>query len=180
MPGEAEMARNAKGDTRIDYQIGGAKRIRLWEPIGVGVLETTFKHDGAVLLQQYMEKAHVEDRIKDTLKEAGSKKASEVPYKEVGLDRACPWCGKRKLVRFVQAYRSKAEVPVVPLYHCTECRGRSYHLTDDYLIHLISSKPELFEDAERKKFDESRDAFVAEIRGNIISIFASKKLKRIE
>lgn len=180
MPNSAEMARNAKGDTRIDYSVGGAKRIRLWEPIGVGVLETTFRHDGAVLLQQYVEKIALEGRIKDTLVEAGSNSASDVAYKEVAIDKACPWCGKRKLVRFVQAYRSKAEVPVVPLYHCTECRGRSYYLTDDYLIHLISSKPELFEEAERKKFEEGRDAFVAEIRGNIISIFASKKLKRIE
>jgi hypothetical protein len=180
MPGPAEMARNAKGDTRIDYLIGGAKRIRVWEPIGVGVLETTFRHDGAVLLQRYVDKGELDGRIKDTLAEAGSRETREVAYREISIDKACPWCGKHKLVRFVQAYRSKAEVPVVPLYHCTECRGRSYYLTDDYLIHLISSKPELFENEERQKFVRDREAFVAEIRGNIISIFASKKLKRIE
>ncbi len=176
----AEMARNSKGDTRIDYSLDGAKRIRVWEAIGKGVLETTFRHDGAVLLQQYVEREQLDGRIKDTISEAGCKKTDEVGYKEVALDKACPWCSKHALVRFVQAYRSRAEVPVVPLYHCTACRGRSYYLTDDYLIHLISSNPDLFEKEDKQKFENQKEAFVAEMRGNIISIFASKKLKRIE
>jgi len=180
MPDSAELARNAKGDTRVDYSVGGSKRIRIWEPMGLGVLETTFRHDGAVLLQLAVEKEKVEGRIKETLSESGSGAPKEVAYREVALGKACPWCGKHELVRFVQAYRSKAEVPIVPLYHCNACRGRSYYLTDDYLVHLISSNPHLFEDPDVQRFNSDKDSFVAEMRSNIISIFASKKLKRIE
>jgi hypothetical protein len=180
MQSHAELSRNPKGDTRVDYTVGSAKRMRLWEPIGVAVLETTFRHDGAILLQQYVDKEKIDGRIKETVAEAGAEGTKEVPYKEIAFDKACPWCGKHALVRFVQAYRSKAEIPVVPLYHCTDCRGRSYYLTDEYLIHLIANNPHLFEGQDYEKFKTQKDAFVAEMRGNIISIFASKKVKRIE
>ncbi len=180
MPGAAELARNARGDVRVDYQAGGARRIRVWEPRGGGVLETTFRHDGTVLLQLAVERGKVEGRIKDTLAEAGCDSVKEVSYRDVAFDRACPWCSRHSLVRVAQAYRSREDVPVVPLYHCAECRGRSYHLSDEYLIHLISSNPQLFDDPDIKRFGSEREAFVAEMRSNIISIFASKKLKRIE
>jgi len=174
------MARNERGDTRVDYSVGRSKRIRLWEPIGVAVLETTFRHDGAILRQRYVEKGEVARRIKETLSEAGCESTKKVDYEDVAFDKACPWCSKHTLVRFAKAYRSKAEVPIVPLYHCTSCRGRSFYLTDDYLVHLISSNPDLFEEPDVNRFRGDRDAFVAEMRGNIISIFASKKVKRIE
>jgi hypothetical protein len=180
MPGSAEMARNRRGDVRIDYSVGGSRRTRVWEPIDVGVLETTFRQDGAVLLQLAVEKKNVERRIKDTLAEAGCDSARETEYRDVVFDRACPWCSKHALVRVAQAYRSRGQVPIVPMYHCTECRGRSYYLSDDYLIHLISSNPHLFEEADNRRFREEREAFVTEVRGNIISIFASKKVRRIE
>jgi len=180
MPGPAELARNARGDVRIDYSVGGKRRIRVWEPRGAGALETTFAKDGAVLLQLAVERERIDDRIKETLAEAGCDSAKEVMYREVVFDRACPWCSRRSLVRVAQAYRSRGDVPVVPLYHCAECRGQSYHLSDEYLIHLISSNPHLFDDSDARRFGSERDAFVAEVRSNIISIFASKKLKRIE
>ena len=107
----AEMARNEKGDTRIDYSVGGAKRIRLWEPIGKAVLETTFRHDGAILLQQYVENGKIDGRIKETLAEAGCETTKDVAYKEVGFDKPCPWCGKHKLVRFVEGLQEQGRDP---------------------------------------------------------------------
>ena len=180
MAGAPELARKANGDVRLDYSMGGARRIRLWEPRGTAALETTFREDGAILLQTQIETVKIDGRVRETLAESGSGDAVSVSYKEVAFDRACPWCSKHALARFAEAYRSRGEVPVVPLYHCRECRGRGYHLTDEYLVHLISSNPEMFEGKDLERFRSDRGPFVTEIKAYVISSFASKRIRKIE
>jgi hypothetical protein len=175
-----ELARKANGDVRLDYSVGGAGMIRVWEPRGPVALETTFRSDGAVLLQNSIETAKIESRVSETLAEAGAEGPLTAPYREVGFDRACPWCSKHALVRFAEAYRSKGEVPIVPLYHCRECKGHSYYITDEYLVHLIASNPDKFEPKDVERFRSEQAAFVSEIKAYIISSFASKRVKRID
>jgi hypothetical protein len=180
MTASLELAKKANGDVRLDYFLGKDKRMRVWERIGAATLETTFREDGAVLMQGIVESPKVEERIADTIVEAGGGIPVIVDYTGVVLDKACPWCQKKALVRFTEAYRSRAEVPVVPLYHCRECRGKSYYLTDEYLTHLISSNPEMFDGADVERFKSDGKAFLSEMKAYIISSFASKKVKRIE
>ena len=68
----------------------------------------------------------------------------------------------------------------MPLYHCRECRGRSYHLTDQYLIHLIAGNPGMFDAKDLERFNGDRASFVTEIKAYVISSFASKRIRRIE
>jgi hypothetical protein len=180
MPDSPELARKGNGDIRVDYSVNGAGRIRVWEPRPTFTLETTFRHDGAILLQISIAPDKTDERIRETLAECGAAAPVEAPYKEVNFDRACPWCSKHELVRVAHAYRSSGEVPVMPLYHCKGCRGRSYYITDEYLTHLIASNPGMFEGSDMQRFLDDRDAFVAEIKAYIISSFASKRVKRID
>lgn len=175
-----ELAQKENGDVRLDYYLDGASRIRLWEPMGKSTLETTFRPDGAVLLQVNVDTRRVGERIKETLLECGSAAPVKAEYRDVTFEKACPWCSKRELVRFAQAYRSSGEVPVMPLYHCRGCRGRSYYLTDEYLIHLISSNPGMFESPDVQRFNSDPGSFVAEMKAYVISSFASKKVRRID
>lgn len=174
------MARKPNGDVRLDYEMGGVKRIRTWEPRGAAALETTFRSDGAVLLQTVVETKKIESRIAEILLDCGGEAPKSVPYLEVLFDRPCPWCKKHALVRYAEAYRSRGEVPIVPLYHCRDCRGHSYHLTEEYLVHLVSSNPDLFESKDAERFKNDRDAFLSEVKAYIISSFASKKVRRID
>ncbi len=178
--GAPGLARKANGDVRLDYSIGGAERIRVWEPRGKMALETTFRPDGAVVLQEVIETGSIAKRVGETLSEAGCGTPADAAYRDVVLDRACPWCSKHALVRFAEAYRSRGEVPVVPLYHCRECRGRSYHLTDEYLMHLVASNPDRFESGDLERLTKDRNGFISEIKAHIISSFASKRVKRID
>lgn len=179
MPAPAELAHNERGDVRLDYEISGKKQIRLWEPKPVGTLETSFREDGVILLQRSIETSAIKDRIGETLAEAEIHSTKEVPFRGVLFDKACPWCAKHTLVRFSEAYRSRNEVPIVPLYYCRECRNKGYYLADEYLLHLIESNPQLFEEADLQKFKSNRDAFISEIKAHVISSFASKKVRRI-
>ncbi len=174
------LAKKANGDVRLDYLAGGMGRIRTWEPRGPVALETTFRADGAVLMQSTVETAKIDSRVGETLSESGCNEPPSMPYNEVRFERACPWCSKHALARFAEAYRSKGEVPIVPLYHCRECRGRSYYLTDEYLIHLIATNPNMFEAGDFDRFRSDQAAFVSEIKAYIISSFASKRVKRID
>jgi hypothetical protein len=180
MAGPSEIGRKKNGDVRLDYSIGGVARVRTWEPRGPVALETTFRADGAVLLQTIVQTAKVKEKIEEIITDSGSARPVEVEYRDVVFDRACPWCGKHALVRFAEAYRGQGEVPIIPLYHCKECRGRSYYLTDEYLLHLIASNPDLFESADIERFKKDQGGFLTEIKAHVISSFASKKVKRID
>ena len=89
------LARRANGDVRLDYSVGGIGRIRVWEPRGADALETTFREDGAVLLQATLETGKIEERVRETL--AGSGDTVKVDYREVAFDgpargaRSTPW-----------------------------------------------------------------------------------------
>ncbi|MDE1865247.1 MAG: hypothetical protein KGH94_01245 [Candidatus Micrarchaeota archaeon] len=174
-----ELSRKENGDVRLDYTVGGVRKTRLWEPRGKDALETTFSAEGAILLQKTVETGKIEERVSETLSDSGTGNPIVVAYSKIVFDKACPWCTKHDLVRFAEAYRSRGDVPIVPIYFCRACRGRSYHLTDDYLTYLIETNPNMFEVKDVERFQNERDSFVTEIKAYIISSFASKKVKRI-
>jgi hypothetical protein len=176
----AEMSSNERGDVRLDYPSNGAKFTRLWQPRQGAILETTFRDDGAVLFQRLLKGSSIEEYMADTLKDSGADDVTRVEFADVIFNKACPSCSKNSLIRYVDAYRSNPEVPVMPIYLCKECGSKSYHMTDEYLRHLVKSNPGLFEKAELSEFENNGDAFVAQLKRYIISIFASKKIKCIK
>src|SRR5580693_1645611 len=102
----AELSKNGKGDVRLDYEKDGRKIIRIWENISGTLLETTFKEDGSITSQRVISDKKVEDT-------------------NMVFSKPCPSCSNRSLVRYTEAYRNAMNVPIMPMYHCTECRGKS-------------------------------------------------------
>lgn len=84
------------------------------------------------------------------------------------------------MVRYVEAFRSKNTMPVMPLYYCTNCSKQSYYLTNTYLEYLIYNNKGLFTNKEQVELQNDEEAFIAELKEYIIRIFASKKIMQIK
>lgn len=178
----AFISKDGKGKVKLEYHESGEDRIRLWETRKGNTLETTFAIDGAVLLQLPLRvsEKELEYRIKQTLSDA---KISDVAYKdytEIKIAKECPKCKESKLQRYVDAFASTGEIPIVPIYYCTSCNTKSFYLTDKYLEHLVASNTELFEEKEKDELNANKDAALNELREYIIRMFASKKILNIK
>ncbi len=178
----AFVSTDPKGKMRLEFSSQGEKRIRLWEAHKDNVLETTFDANGSILVQKLLmpEKDVMKRRLHESLKEANASETKEKPFEEVKLNKSCPKCGEYRLSRYVESYASKWEIPVMPLYHCLNCNTKSYYLTEHYLGYLVDTKKELFSEAELSEMERNKSAFINELKGYIIRIFASKKIMSIE
>lgn len=176
----AELSCSNLGEIRIDYVDNGTKLIKLWQPRKNAILETTFKENGSVILQQIISGKDINETVNELLVKSGKTQLKNVEFRPIKLDRPCPHCKKNSLIRYADAYRSNPDIPVMPLYECKECKGKSHLLTDEYLMHLVKSNPDLFDADAKAELKNDDDAFVSELKRYVISIFASKKIKRIE
>ncbi|MDE1868785.1 MAG: hypothetical protein KGH60_02355 [Candidatus Micrarchaeota archaeon] len=171
-----------KSAVKLEYHENGAKITKLWEQRGDHTLETTFNGDGAILVQELTKLDHkdVLQRVDIILKNAGIISAKEVQYEDVKLNKQCPKCSASGLSRHVEAFSTRQEIPVMPLYHCKGCGSQSYYLTDSYLEHLVVNNKGMFDVKELSELDANKQAFMDELKAYIIRIFASKRIMCIK
>jgi predicted RNA-binding Zn-ribbon protein involved in translation (DUF1610 family) len=169
------------GRVRIDYCTGDRNETRMWEPAGNGILETTFNADGHILRQRLLraEPAEVRRASDAFIAELAPDSVVHAEFEEVKLNKNCPKCGKACLRRYAEERSSSEMLPVMPIYACAACGTKSYLLTDEYLDYLVTNNREMFTQDELRELDGSRDKFMAELKGYIIRIFASKKILSI-
>ncbi len=184
MPDYARLSRSDDGRVKLEYSKDGKERIALWEPFGVGVFETIFDKDGAVLFQNLLynqgnKQSMIEGLLKKHLDSVNIDKATRTEYTEVKLKKKCPGCGAMLLERVIDL-KDDPNVPVMPIYVCSGCKTRSYYLSDAYLEHLLKTNESLFSQEERSYMDSNKTGFVDELKEYIIRIFASKRIMRIK
>ena len=121
----------------------------------------------------------LDERIEQELSSASLRTTKEKPYDEVKLKKKCPNCGSSSLERCSRSV-SGSEMPVMPIYLCGNCKKKSYHLTNTYLEYLVKANPGLFSKEELSEFDGRNEAFIGELQGYILRIFASKKIMSIK
>ena len=155
--------------------------MKQWEEKGKRILETVFDGEGAVLQQKLLEldSKGLEAQIEREIRSAAVPEVKSKPYEEAKLKKPCPNCGSSSLERCNQSV-SGGDLPVVPIYLCKSCNKRSYHLTGKYLEYLITMNKGLFAQNELAEMGSRHDAFVNELEGYILRIFASKKISRIK
>jgi hypothetical protein len=178
----AYVSKDGTGHIKLEYKQNGRQMVKLWEARGTGILETTFDDDGQVLLQKLIKSGgnELDQLVISSLKEANVSETRETAYTNVKFGKPCPKCGKQDLLRYAEAFSTQSEIPVIPMYYCKNCSTKSYHLTNDYLEYLVENNAALFEEAELSEMKSDKKAFMTEIRGYIIRIFASKKIMCIE
>lgn len=179
----AFVSRDGKSRIKLEYVEQGEKRIRLWEAKHNKALETLFDENGYILVQKLLDvdnELALNKRVADALREARISGTKETQYTEVKFSKPCPNCNENKLSRYVEAFASKNEVPIMPIYQCSSCKTKSYYLTSNYLEYLVDNNKELFNEAELSELNKDKSAFMGELKGYIIRIFASKKIMCIK
>ena len=178
----ALVSRDGNGRMKLEYVDRGRKKIRLWETKNDKTLETTFGEEGSILIQRVvsLDTVTLNQRVIDSLKEADAKITQETAFTDIKLAKACPKCGEDKLARYVEAFSSKNEVPVMPIYYCSGCTTKSYYLTNDYLEFLIDNNRPMFSPEEVAELEKDKGKFMSELHAYIIRIFASQKVMWIK
>lgn len=168
--------------TKLDYSLDGINLTKLWEQRREGLLETTFDSGGAIIRQQLVKAKgpETEGRISDFIKQSKITDLKERKYESIRLNKPCPRCGTDSLTRYVEAFSTSKEIPVMPLYYCPNCKGKSFSLTDAYLEYLVHNNKELFGEKELAELDRNSASFIKELHEYIIRIFASKRIMQIK
>ncbi len=175
------MSRGKNGKTRIEYDDHEAHVTVLFEQIGKHVLESRFDANGGILDQKIIQRmAFVDEVSNGFLKGIGASDIAEQEYTDVVLQKDCPKCGSSPLTRYLDTLSHPDEAPVMPLYVCSKCSSKSYHLTDTYLKNLVSTNKSLFDEKELSQLGKDERGFMGELRAYIIRIFASKRIMHIE
>lgn len=161
---------------------GADRKTILWETGENGTLETVFDGNGCILLQKTakLDSNALNIKVAEALRNANVSGTRETQYADVKFGKPCPKCGRPGLSRYIEAFASTGEVPVMPLYYCSSCKTKSYHLTESYLGYLVENNPGMFNENEITEMRRDKAAFIEELRGYIIRIFASKKIMCID
>ncbi|HII10404.1 MAG: hypothetical protein ABSE71_02545 [Candidatus Micrarchaeaceae archaeon] len=178
----AFISSNGKGQVKLEYIHNGNDRILTWSARGSKTLETAYDATGAILVQKVvdLDSEGIAKTTKDILNATGLEAAQKTEFIEVRLKKPCPKCGEYALASHAEAFPRSEEVPIMPIYYCTSCKGRGYYLTDQYLEYLVENNRELFSEQEVSALSSDKGAFLGELRENIIRIFASKRIMRIK
>ncbi len=99
-----------------------------------------------------------------------------VSYSGIRAGAKCSDCGSRDIARELKPIDP---VPLVPIFVCRSCNGRFFSMTDEYLRILVENNPHLFEQSELEKKEKDDGAFITELKQYIISVFATRKIKRL-
>ncbi len=148
------------------------------EGTGSGVLITEFDDNCGVLNQRLI-------RAKDAGSELEKYLSSTVEVGNGGYERvvaktSCTECKGQVVREFdLREPKSIVEVPVVPIFVCTNCNKRFYSMTESYLRALVEGNPGLFESDELREKQENADVFINTLNEYIIRVFASKKIERL-
>jgi hypothetical protein len=178
----AFISNDGKGRVKLEYIQNGNDRILGWNVKGSKALETVYDAEGAILLQRpvKLDKEGVDKRVRDVLKATGLETAQKTEFIGVMLKKPCPKCSEYALASHTEAFSSSGEAPIMPIYHCTSCKAKSYYLTDQYLEYLVESNRELFSENDISALSSDKAAFLSELREHIIRIFASKRIMCIK
>jgi hypothetical protein len=101
-------------------------------------------------------------------------------FMKIKLNRKCPKCGNIGMQRAADSVGPEFRAMVMPIYTCSSCSTKGYHLTEPYLKFLLEKQKELLSEKEKEEMMANEAAFIKEIKAYIIRIFASKKIDCIE
>lgn len=163
------------------YKRKGAAKFCIVEKVAKGVLLTEFNTDGEVLVQLLNNTVEPEGVLKKHFDGEEIDVTESGDYVPVRLNAECGACKSAEVVREIDTLQGSKlkEVPVIPLYVCTQCKKRYYTLSDEYLRFLVGSNLDLFEDDELKGREQDETAFIKTLQEYVIRIFAAKKISRI-
>ncbi len=167
---------------KLQYGAEGKEETVLWEYIRQAhALQTSFNAEGGITDQKLLnlERYAIRDLVDDFIERNGID-AREGVFEEVKLGKQCPHCGKLALKRYAQGLSEPSSVPIMPMYACTECKGQSYFLTDEYLDVLIKKHKDMFEPGELEELSKNEQTFIKEVKEYIIRVFAAKKVLNIK
>ncbi len=170
------------GKIRVDYLCNDGRQVILFESISSGMLQTKFDESGSILDQVLLKPdgRSIEQVSNGFIAEIGATNIVDGKYSEIKLQRHCPKCGSMPLTRYLDTKRYPVDVPVMPFYICQGCKEKSYYMTDDYLKRLVKSNKSLFSEDELSQMAKDENAFINELRANIIRIFASKRIMYVK
>ncbi len=164
-----------------NYIANGIERFSLFEKTLHGVLITDFNSNGEVLSQIYSQKSDLKKEADEYLSVRGAE-VRYLDYEKLLVKASCADCGSMDIVRVLDTIDVSriVDIPVVPLFSCTNCKARLFSITDEYLGRLVKSNPDLFDKSEIEKRDRDWNAFINELRQYIVSVFAMKKIKHLK
>lgn len=167
---------------KLEYELGGEPLQVLWEPKGEGyTLQTTFDKYGGILDQKLINiKDHDQKEVVEAFMESNEIEPKESVYEPIKLHKECPSCHHNTLVRHASTEKKPSKIPIMPMYDCSSCGAKAYHLTDRYLKKLIVSNKELFEGMDMKEFEADEQKFINELKAYILRVFASKHVLNIK
>lgn len=162
------------GKARVEYNAGKGSVLETFEDFGDGVLRTAYSRDGRVIDRELLaEGGRAKDWAARVAKRIGAAMAS-AEYDDVRIGRPCPHCGGS-----ISLYAEERDIPIMPIYVCAACKGRSIDLTDEYLARLVMGNRGLFDQKELAELERNPETFGSELKGHIIRIYASKHVARI-
>jgi hypothetical protein len=163
---------------RVDYKKNASAFIETFEGINGRVLRTSFNYLGEILDQEIIDTNDDAEALVDRFVSNFGMEKKTVQYYDVNIRKKCPKCGAYALSRSRAGFPSK--IDVMPMYTCESCGNRFYDITNEYLLKLVKSNRNLFEQQEISIFDKEPETFLNELKGYIIRIFASKKIMEIQ
>lgn len=104
-------------------------------------------------------------------------------YQHVKAAAVCTRCGAETVERELDQHQTKSmrEISVVPIFVCKKCGTKYYSITNEYVKNLISKHDPrmLFKPDEIAEMNKDESKFVNTLVENIIRIFASKKIQKL-
>jgi hypothetical protein len=167
---------------KLEYELGGELLRALWEPKDGGyTLQTIFDRDGGILDQKLINlKGHDQKEVVEAFMESNGIEPKESVYEPITLHRECLSCHHKTLIRHASSEKKPSKIPIMPMYDCSNCGAKAYHLTDRYLKKLVVSNKELFEGMDMKEFEADEQKFINELKAYIIRVFASKHVLNVK
>ncbi len=176
------IAESPEHKIKLEYETEEGLMLVLWEPKGNNYsLQTSFDRNGGILDQKLMKlDGHDQKEIVEAYMESNDIQPNESVYESIEFKGKCPECGKQSLVRYASVERDASKIPIMPIYTCSGCGTKAYHITDAYLKKLVKSNSSLFENIDLKEMAEDEQKFINEIKAYIVRVFASKHILKAQ